>query len=246
MVAFVQNLLTSWLSSDNVLQPKNGVRSRAPRLFGKVRKIPFMKSIHDSWAFRWRGRLGILLVGPLVLGVILSEPLIRDGSPAALAMKIAGWLFFMLYLTFRIWATLFLGGRKDSELQTEGPYSATRNPLYVGSFCLFLSLVFFFRSIALVAMLIIGYFIYTRLVIRAEERFLADRFGDSFESYRKETPRFFPSFSKYRSPENVVVSLKAMKTEAQRLWIAALLPVVVEVIMHFRSSPSWPHLFRLP
>lgn len=190
--------------------------------------------------------MGIVALTPLLIGVMFSDPLIQEGSNAALAMKVLGWFFFMLYLFFRIWATLYVGARKDSELQTEGPYSITRNPLYVGSFCLFLSLILFIRSFTLVGMLFVGYYIYTRYVIRAEERFLSGKFGARFEKYCRETPRFFPSFSGYHSPDSVVVKLKGLKTEFYRLCIASLLPVLMEVLTRFRSSTSWPHWFRLP
>ncbi len=205
-----------------------------------------MKSVGESRAFRWRGKLGIILLSPLVLGVIFSDPLISRDSGIGLAMHMLGWLFYMTYLFWRIWATLFVGGRKDDVLQTEGPYSVTRNPLYVGSFSLALSLVFFFRSLSLVIMVIIGYIIYNSFVIKAEERFLGRKFGDAFLRYCRETPRFFPSFGRLHTPDTVVVSLKAMRTEAQRLLISALLPVAVEIVTRFRSTPSWPHWFNLP
>ena len=205
-----------------------------------------MKSLGDSRAFRWRGRMGVVLVAPVFVGILFSSPMVEAGSVTKLILSVAGWVFFTGYVTFRIWATLFVGCRKDSELQSEGPYSVTRNPLYVGSLCLALSAACLFQSLTLVAVVVIGSIIYALRVILAEEQVLEGIFGDAFRKYKERTPRFFPSFANYHSPDEVVVKLRGMRTEAYRLWIAALLPVLVEVVAFFRNSPNWPHWFQLP
>ena len=163
-----------------------------------------------------------------------------------LTTDVLAWFFFVGYVTLRLWATLYIGGCKDKELQTQGPYSITRNPLYLGSFCLAFSITLFFDSLLL---LLASFFmggIYSSWVVRAEERYLEKKFGEDYRKYCRQTPRFFPSFSHYRSDESLQVPLKAIKMEAKRLWGAAAIPILAEIIVHLRMAPWWPHWFLLP
>jgi protein-S-isoprenylcysteine O-methyltransferase Ste14 len=185
-------------------------------------------------------------VAPLVVLLLFSRPIIDENSFTGIVLTLIGWLIFGLYVTLRIWATLFIGSRKDRKLQSEGPYSLTRNPLYLGTFCFALSSVLLLKSIALAFVVGLGIVFYSRFVVKAEERFLAGQFGESFASYHDRTPRFLPSLSRFHSPDSVHVSLVALKSEAKRLWTAFLFPVTVGIIMHLRMSPHWPHWFRLP
>ena len=69
----------------------------------------------------------------------------------------------------------------------------TRNPLYVGTFCLAISTVCFFESFSLLVLVSIGFIFYSRGVIKAEEGALMDIFGQDFRQYCERTPRFFPA-----------------------------------------------------
>lgn len=205
-----------------------------------------MKKVSDSLMFKHRGLVGVVCLFPLGIAVVLSSPLIAENTLTDFITDILGWFCFGLYITFRIWSTLYVGGRKDKELQTRGPYSITRNPLYFGTFCFALSISFFLESISLVVATMIAIAIYSRWVIAAEEQVLQRTFGDTYSNYIKNTPRFIPSFSHYCAESFVQVNLKTLKTEVKRLWFAALLPVIVERIMYLRNVPWWPHWFVLP
>ena len=53
------------------------------------------------------------------------------------------------------WATLYVGGRKETVLVTDGPYSACCNPLYLESFFLAVAAPLFLdRAVAVAAVLI--------------------------------------------------------------------------------------------
>src|SRR5882757_9829477 len=110
---------------------------------------PVTKSVTDSWIFTHRSLIGIACLAPVGLAVLFSRPWIGETAPLALALDFLGWLFFLAYLTMRIWSTLYVGGVKDKVLQTTGPYSITRNPLYVGGLCYALSITFLLKSVSL-------------------------------------------------------------------------------------------------
>ncbi|HHT9110560.1 MAG TPA: methyltransferase family protein [Candidatus Brocadiaceae bacterium] len=205
-----------------------------------------MKKVSDSYAFKHRGLVGVACLFPLGIAVFFSSPLIAENTFIDFATDVLGWVCFGLYVTFRTWSTLYVGGRKDKELQTQGPYSITRNPLYFGSFCFALSVSFFLESISMGAAIVIAGIIYSRWVIATEEQVLQEIFGDTFLNYIKNTPRFIPRFSQYRSPDFLEVNLRALRTEAKRLWFAMALPIIIERIMYLRTAPWWPHWFILP
>ena len=205
-----------------------------------------MSKISHSRSFRWRGAVGELLFFPAAVAVVFSTPVAAEGSLGDMAFDAGGWLFLVLYATLRLWATLYVGGRKDRVLQTEGIYSATRNPLYVGSACLAVSVALFFQSLLLLVVSLVLLVFYSTAVVRREEEVLRQLFGEAFEEYARQTPRFFPSFSRYRRPKEVLVNLDAMRREALRLWGAATLPIAAELVAILRDRPDWPHWFKLP
>lgn len=204
-----------------------------------------MKQINDL-AFKSRGLIGLLFLFPTGVALLFSNPIIEEGGSFDLVLDGAGWFLFFLYITFRFWAILYVGGRKDKALQTQGPYSITRNPLYFGSLCFALSTAAFFKSFSLLLMLLIVWTFYSRKVIEAEEAHLRRKFPEDFNRYCEQTPRLIPSPARYRSAPSIQIDLKAIKIEAKRLWIAALLPLSAEIMMHLRTAPWWPHWFRLP
>lgn len=205
-----------------------------------------MKTVGDSLAFRNRGIIGLLLLIPVGLAVLFSNPTVLENTFFDFLFSALAWLLFGTYIFFRIWATIYVGGRKDSALQTEGPYSITRNPLYFGSLCFGLSAACFLNSLSLAGTLMAVWFIYARRVIKAEEHFLEGKFGEAFQEYCRRTPRLIPSPSLYRSSDSLNVKLKGLRIEGQRLLGATLLPLSAEILMHLRTASWWPHWFQLP
>jgi protein-S-isoprenylcysteine O-methyltransferase Ste14 len=177
--------------------------------------------------------------------VLFSSSCWGDCPWGLIVFDMLGWMAFVIYASFRLWATLYAGGRKDKILQTEGPYSVTRNPLYFGSFFLAISGALFLKSIFLLALVLGVAIFYAVGVVKSEEQFLEQLFGDQYRAYLGSTPRFFPRFSLYHSPKSVQVDLGALRREAYRLAGAALLPIAAQIISLLRARPDWPHYFNL-
>jgi protein-S-isoprenylcysteine O-methyltransferase Ste14 len=205
-----------------------------------------VKSVTDSWIFTHRSWIGAVCLVPAGLAVIFSKPWVAENSPLALLFDFAAWLLFLAYLTMRIWSTLYVGGVKDQILQTKGPYSITRNPLYVGGFCFALSIACFLKSISLVLLTLLATLAYVRLVIAAEEEVLEGIFGEAYRDYKRRVPRMIPRFSLYEAAPTVEVRLRALRTEARRLFTASMMPILVFCLLHFRDAAWWPKWFRLP
>lgn len=82
--------------------------------------------------------------------------------------------------------------RKREELTTSGIYSWTRNPLYLGSVILAVAMVVTSRS-WIVAVLVVGYLAaFYPVVIRSEEIFLREKFGEQFDAYSARVSVFLP------------------------------------------------------
>lgn len=202
--------------------------------------------VRGNFSFKNRGLLGAMILGPIAFGAAFSPPKVAEGEPLAWALNAGAWTFFLLYIAIRVWATLFIGGNKDLRLQTDGPYSVCRNPLYVGSFCFALALTCMLKSVTFAAGVIIAFVIYLNFVVRAEEHFLGLRFGQDFANYCRRTPRFLPRWSLLHYPAHLHVDMKRLKQEVIRLGRAAIIPILLEVLIKFRNSPDWPYWFNLP
>lgn len=202
--------------------------------------------VRTNFSFRNRGLLGAAILAPLAFAAAFSPPRIPEDEPLAWSLNAGAWGFFLLYASIRIWATLFIGGNKDLRLQTDGPYSVCRNPLYVGSFCFALALTCLLKSATFATGVILAFVIYLNFVVRAEEHFLGIRFGEDFTNYCRRTPRFWPRWSSFNSPSHLRVDVKRLRQEFVRLSRAALIPILLEVMMKFRGNANWPHWFNLP
>jgi protein-S-isoprenylcysteine O-methyltransferase Ste14 len=111
---------------------------------------------------------------------------------------LTGWLGVMIGLFLAGWGlVVFFRARTAivpihpaSRLVASGPYRFSRNPMYVGLSALYLGLALLFNvawPIVLFPLVVIAL---DRLVIRREERYLADAFGDAYAVYRQRVRRW--------------------------------------------------------
>jgi protein-S-isoprenylcysteine O-methyltransferase Ste14 len=79
---------------------------------------------------------------------------------------------------------------EETQLRTTGLYRFSRNPMYLGFHLLTLSAIMYTLNI-LVALAGVYSIVVYHFIIRGEERFLAQRFGDEYEAYRRKVRRYF-------------------------------------------------------
>jgi protein-S-isoprenylcysteine O-methyltransferase Ste14 len=113
-------------------------------------------------------------------------------------VEAGGLLLIVLGILGRAWSTLYIGGRKTRELVTAGPYSVTRNPLYLFAFIAVAGLGAQTGSLVLAAIFAFGAYLIFVPVVRHEERALREVFGAEFDAYRARVPRFLPRLSQWR------------------------------------------------
>jgi protein-S-isoprenylcysteine O-methyltransferase Ste14 len=107
----------------------------------------------------------------------------------------------------RIWTSLFIAGRKDRVLVTEGPYSRCRHPLYLLSIVGALGIGLAARSVTLaiaLPVLIAGASI---RAVHQEESFLAHAHAVDWTDYAARVPRYWPRPGQYRAVATAEVPL---------------------------------------
>jgi protein-S-isoprenylcysteine O-methyltransferase Ste14 len=87
--------------------------------------------------------------------------------------------------------------KKNAELTVTGPYSYTRNPLYLGSMLMAFGFAAASRSLGIAVLLALLFLIIYAPTIYSEEQFLRSTFPD-FDSYAKRVPRLLPRFTSAR------------------------------------------------
>lgn len=198
------------------------------------------------WAFRARGLMGTLVMLAFGALAIFSPPHFPEATWGEWACDTVAWCFFVAGAGFRFWSTLYIGGRKTHILACEGPYSICRNPLYVGTFLGWLSAAIFLQSITLAVGALLGIAFYRWFTVPAEEAQLRAILGQPYEDYCRQTPRFIPRFSQFRTPATITVTTHGLWLECRRAtrWIG--MPAFAELLSHLRCEDGWPHWFMLP
>lgn len=162
-------------------------------------------------------------------------------------LKILGYALMIGAALGRIWCNIYITGRKDKELCTDGPYSLCRNPLYLFSFIGVAGVMCAIQSIPLLLASILLFWVYYYFVITSEEKRLLDLFGETFRSYASATGRLLPRFGNYRSGKVVeihpAVMARAVSDAGVFLWIIILIEVR-ELVSVFYPGTSIGNMLR--
>ncbi|MGA2322587.1 MAG: isoprenylcysteine carboxylmethyltransferase family protein [Sedimentisphaerales bacterium] len=162
----------------------------------------------------------------ILLLVIFTMPSFKQGDLADILTDTSGLFLLTVCSMGRLWALLYISGKKTQEVITDGPYSIVRHPLYFFSFIGALGIGLASNNILVLAALVIFYLSYYPLTILSEEKTLTKKFGQAYINYAKYTPRFLPKLSLYKSPSQVVINadifLKNIAIGMWFVWISIL------------------------
>lgn len=121
------------------------------------------------------------------------------------AVEHVGLIAIMVCIIGRSWCSLYIGGRKKQEIVSSGPYSISRNPLYVFSFIGAFGIGCQTGSVTVGAIFALAAWMVFRLVVSREEAFLTDGFGAPYRSYVARTPRFLPNPRLWRDESELTI-----------------------------------------
>lgn len=149
-----------------------------------------------------------------------------------------GSSLLLVGLFLRILSVRYVGkGERGREVGGErlvigGPYRHLRNPVYLGNFILSLGFIFFAAGwkIWVFPIFILFFFLQYTPIVLLEERVLRERFGEEYERYFKEVPRFIPKIYSFQGRVSVTESQihelswrKAIRSERSTLLTVFLL-----------------------
>ena len=154
----------------------------------KIRKIAVLVAI--------LALVGLALVSQSVGGV--------DGEWHE-RVEAVGFVAMILSIVGRAWCSLYIGGRKKAEIVDRGPYSITRNPLYVFSYIGAFGIGAQSGSVTIGLGFVLAAMAVFYLTVKREEAFLEREFGAVYTAYKARTPRFWPRFSLWRDEEELTI-----------------------------------------
>jgi protein-S-isoprenylcysteine O-methyltransferase Ste14 len=193
-----------------------------------------------------RGWVSLLILAPVSVAAVFTRPYLRFEGLSEFGLEALAWMLFFTGAMIRWWATLFIGGRKDLELVTVGPYSMCRNPLYLGTLLMTLSVGVFLQSLSLILATCVVALGYVLITVPIEEQKLANLYGPAFDNYRRRVPCLFPNPYLLSEPEEIHVLPKGIRAEFKRSLQYASIPLICYFIEHLRMLPTWPTPLVLP
>lgn len=150
----------------------------------------------------------ILLFATLALsmnGWSLASPLFEN------SLLLIGWILIAVGVIGRQWCIVFIGGRKNAELVTVGPYSISRNPLYLFSFIGGLGVMLVTETLLLPFAFCVLFATYYSVVMASEENTLRRIHGVAFDDYFRSVPQFWPQFDLLSEPESYMISTRQLR-----------------------------------
>ena len=148
---------------------------------------------------RWARFAGVRLAIVVLILLLLRLGGLRGHTVTDTPWRLGvGLALFLLGLALAVWARLYLGRnwglpmtrKEDPELVTTGPYRSIRHPIYTGIILAMIGTAVAISWYWLVAVVVLGaYFVYSAA---AEERYMAERFPDTYPAYKRSTKMLIP------------------------------------------------------
>lgn len=165
-------------------------------------------SRQGTMLFRYRSFIPVILISPMLLAWATADSTSQT-SPLALPWDCSCFLVSIAGLMLRVGTVGFVpagtSGRNTAQqvanvLNTSGMNSTTRNPLYFGTFLMWLGMVMTTGNLLFLITFLLSFWLYDERIIAAEEEFLRGKFGAQFQTWAAVTPAFVPRLNRWHSP----------------------------------------------
>lgn len=168
------------------------------------------------------------------------------GSPLYHALEGFGVVLIVACIFGRTWCSLYIGGRKKRELVSAGPYSLTRNPLYLFSLLGAFGIGAQSGSLLIAGWFAVATFLIFYGVVRNEERFLAQQFPQEFPAYAARVPRFWPQPAGWRDVDELVIRPKLMRQTFIEACLLLISIPAADILETLQRNGIIPVLMLLP
>lgn len=171
---------------------------------------------------------------PFVILMLIFENATITSLLVGFVIAVAGELIRLWGVSWAGSETRTTGGVGGTYLVISGPFAYVRNPLYVGNILMYLGLgimsmsLFPYLQIVAILFFIMQY----QFIVKEEEGFLIKKFGNDYQKYLQNVPRFFPRLTKYidisvpQPKYSLSAGLKSETRTLQAFVIVALLIVI--------------------
>lgn len=187
-----------------------------------------------------------IVILAMVAGLLFCQSAFAPDTPIHEAIEMGGVLLIFLGICGRLWSTLYIGGRKSAEVVSGGPYSITRNPLYLFSSLAAVGVGAQTGSITVALGFGVLCAVAFHIVILREEKFLSGVMGAPYQAYLTKVPRFFPRLSLYEEGDTGSFKPKLLLNTLLDGLVFLLAMPLFEAIDAAQLSGALPVLFRLP
>ena len=158
--------------------------------------------------------------------IFLTREVTTNESFTHSLLDLAGYFLVVICGMGCLYTTAFLGGYKNKELITVGPFSIVRNPLYVFSWLGFTGFALFSTNLWVILILPVSFLFLYQALVRREEAYLLEKFGESFSIYCQRVPRFIPKFSNFIQPDQLILTPHTfMRGLLDNIWWFAIPPL---------------------
>ncbi|MCG5480236.1 methyltransferase family protein [Sinorhizobium alkalisoli] len=175
-----------------------------------------------------------------IAGLLVTRPAWNEASAVHELIELIGFGLVLLCIIGRLWSILYIGGRKNVELVVSGPYSITRNPLYLFSTIGAAGVGLMFGSLVAASLFGVTTYILLFKTARREECFLRGRFGPAYQSYEKRTPLFWPNPILYLGARQEVISPKAVRRTFREACLLLLFFPLIETSEYLQTEGLLP------
>jgi len=171
---------------------------------------------------------------PFVILMLIFENATITSLIIGFVIAVSGELIRLWGVSWAGSETRTTGGVGGTYLVISGPFAHVRNPLYVGNILMYLGLgimsmsLFPYLQIVAILFFIMQY----QFIVKEEEGFLIKKFGDDYQKYLQNVPRFFPRVTKYKDKSipqpnySLSAGLKSETRTLQAFGTVALLIVI--------------------
>ena len=192
-------------------------------------------------------RKAALLVGLIgVVGLAFVSRSIGGETMLHERLEAFGLGLIVVCIVGRAWCSLYIGGRKKAEIVDRGPYSISRNPLYVFSFMGAFGVGAQTGSVTLASVFLLLTVAVFYATVKREEAWLAGAFGQTYADYCARTPRFGPDFSKWRDADSLEVRPQFFLTTLRDGLVFLLAVPLFESVERLQDLGWLSALVRLP
>lgn len=168
----------------------------------------------------------ILVLAVLAI-VFFSRTLIPIDTAWHENIDFLGYALLAFCALGRLYSTAFLGGHKNQTLITYGAFSVVRNPLYFFSLIGMTGIALLSGHITIMVLVPAFFIGLYHFLIKREEAFLLQTFGQEYQDYINKTPRLIPNLKLYNAPETVQTVPKYLnKAFKDAIWWFAAFPIV--------------------